>query len=88
MLFYQINAELQELNCKYNELETAIEDQRHVSEDITAGEDSLNHRISVLEEEVTYLKDINNELRVHINKVVEELNCVVVWLNSKYIVEN
>ena len=65
-----------------------MKDQIHVSEDITAAEDSLNHRISTLEEEVAHLKDINNELRIHINKVVEELNCVVMHLNSKYIVEN
>ena len=65
-----------------------MKDQIHVSEDITAAEDTLNHRISTLEEEVTRLKDINNELRIHINKVVKELNCIVMYLNSKYIVEN
>ena len=65
-----------------------MEDQIHVSEDITAAEDTLNHRISTLEEEVTHLKDINNELRIYINKVVKELNCIVMYLNSKYIVEN
>ena len=88
MVFYQINAELQALNSKYNEMETVVEDQYRVCEEITAGEESLNHRISVLEEEVAYLKDKNNELREHANKIVEELNCVIMSLNTKYIVEN
>ena len=76
------------LNDKHADLETAIEDQIHVSEDLTVAEDSLNHRVSALEEEVTYLKNTNNELRVEFNNVVKELNCIVMYLNSKYNIEN
>ena len=76
------------INVKHAGLETAIEDQIHVSEDLTAAEDSLNHRVSALEEEVTYLKNINNELRVAFNDVVNQLNCVVTYLNGEYNIEN
>ena len=76
------------INAKHDDLETAIEDQIHVSEDLTAAEDSLNHRVSALEEEVTCLKNINNELRVAFNDVVNELNCIVAYLNGEYNIEN
>ena len=62
-----------------------------MSDDLTAAEDSLNHRVSVLEQDVAYLKNINdelcmenNELRIKLNEVVKELNCVVMHLNDNY----
>ena len=76
------------MNNRCNKLETVVEDQHRVCEEITGGEENLNHRISVLEEEVQTLKDQNNELRYHTNKIVEELNCVIMLLNTRYIVEN
>ena len=87
-VFYQLNVEIQALNNRYNELETVVKDQHYVCREITVAEESLNHRISTLEEEVEDLKTQNNELRRHANKIVEELNCVITTLNTRYIVEN
>ena len=88
MIFYQINGELQALNNRCNDLETVVEDQHHVCKEMTVAEESLNQRISVLEEEVKCLKEENDKLRKHANKIVEELNCVIISLNTRYIVEN
>ena len=88
MLFYQINVELEALNNKYDELETVVKDNYRVCEETTEAEENLNHRIYVLEQEVACLKDQNNDLREHYNKVVNELNCIITMLNEKYTVEN
>ena len=88
MLFYQINAELEAINSKYDELETVVNDNYRVCEETTEAEESLNHRIYVLEEEVACLKDENRQLREHTNKIVEELNCIIMMLNTKYMTEN
>ena len=88
MLFYQINAELKALNNKYEELETVVKDNYRVCEETTEAEESLNHRIYTLEQEVAYLKDQNKELREHYIKTVNELNCIIIMLNAKYTDEN
>ena len=88
MFFYQINAELKTLNNKYDELETVVKDNYQVCEENTEAEESLNYRIYTLEQEVASLKDENNELRKHCNKIVNELNCVITMLNDKYTTKN
>ena len=88
MLFYQVNAELEALNDKYDELETIVKDNYRVCEETTEAEESLNHRIYTLEQEVACLKDQNNELREHYNILVEELNRIITMLNDKYTVKN
>ena len=85
MLFYQIHAELQELHNKYDDLETTVMDNYKVCEETSESEESLNHRIYILEQEVECLKEKNNELREHYNKVVMELNNVIAMLNNKYV---
>ena len=75
MLFYQIYAELNALNAKYNNLETAVMDNYKVCDENTKGEESLNQRIYVLEEQ-------NIELRQHHNQLVKEFDRVVVELTN------
>ena len=88
MLFYQIHAELNELNDKYNDLETAVMDNYKVCEENTQGEESLNHRIYILEQEVQDLKEQNNELRQQHNRMVTEINSVIIELNNVITVIN
>ena len=88
MFFYQINAELKKLNDKYDQLETAVQDNYQVCEENTEAEESLNYRIYKLQQEVDCLKAENNELREHHNKVVTELNCIINMLNDEYTTTN
>ena len=75
MLFYQIYAELNVLNAKYNNLETTVMDNYKVCDENTKGEESLNQRIYVLEEQ-------NIELRQHHNQLVKEFDRVIVELTN------
>ena len=84
MIFYQINAELQNLNCRYSELEMVIKNERDVSEEIIELEEKLEHRVFALEEEVETLKTQNFELRHQLNNITVELNCVIDLLNTRY----
>ena len=84
MIFYQINAELQNLNCRYSELEMVIKNERDVSEEIIELEEKLEHRVFALEEEVETLKTQNVELRHQLNNITVELNCVIDLLNTRY----
>ena len=85
MLFYQIHDELQKLHNKYDDLEITVMDNYKVSEETSESEESLNHRIYILEQDVEWLKEKNNELRQNYNKVVTELNNVIEMLNNKYV---
>ena len=73
------------MNDKYSDLETTVMDNYKVCEENTQGEESLNHRIYILEQEVQDLKEQNNELRQKQNKIVMELNNVIEMLNNKYV---
>ena len=72
----------------YNVLETVVEDERHVCREMIVIEEKLDHRVLVLEEEVESLQDQNIELRQQLNKITEELNCVIALLNNRYGIEN
>ena len=84
MIFYQINVELQTLNARYNALKTDMKNTRGACTEMGSVNEKLEDRIIVLEEEVGGLKTENNELRVYLNKVTEELNAVITLLNTRY----
>ena len=72
------------LNARYNTLKTDMKNTRGECTEMGIVNEKLEDRIIVLEEEVEGLKTENNELRVYLNKVTEELNAVVTLLNTRY----
>ena len=100
--FYQIYVELEKLHHKYTELELKVKDNCQVSKEICESEESLHHRIYVLEqnllkqscelnayeEEVQYLREQNHELKYTHNVMVTKLNDVILELNDVITVLN
>ena len=96
MLFYQIYVELEKLHNKYDELQVEVNDNCQVSCEISESEESLHHRIYILEQdlmkqnrelkdyeqEVEYLKEQNYELKQAHNIMVTKLNSVIIELND------
>ena len=85
MLFLQIYNELDVLNYKYDELEVSVEDSLKVADEISESEESLHHRIYLLEQTVEWLKEKNSELIENNNIMTTELNKVINLLNNKYV---
>ena len=88
MIFYQINVELQKIYAKQHEINSEIQDVSYVCEEVMDVEEKHDNRIIALEEEVKTIKAENNELRILVNSVVEELNAVITLLNTRYDVNN
>ena len=85
VLFYQIYDELKKLNNKYVELEVAVKDNCQVSDEISESEESLHHRIYILEQTVEWLKEKTLELVENNNTIVTELSNVIELLNDRYV---
>ena len=84
MIFYQINIELRKLNYQYNQLKTVVEDEQSMSREVISDQEKLDDRVYGLEEEIKCLKNENNDVRKHLNRVTEELNNVITLLNTRY----
>ena len=69
-------------------METVVEDEICVHRETIAAEERLEDKVLVLEENVESLHAQNVELREHLNKITEELNCVISLLNDRYGIEN
>ena len=67
----------------YEEMEVSIGDTVNVTEEIIDTEERLADRVVCLEEEVAGLKERNNELTIHLNTAIQELNAVIYILNKE-----
>ena len=85
VLFYQIYDELKKLNNKHIELEVAVKDNCQVSDEISESEESLHHRIYLLEQTVEWLKEKTLELIENNNTIVTELSNVIKLLNDSHV---
>ena len=69
-------------------METLVIDNYKVCDENSQGEESLNHRVYTLEQEVQDLKEQNIKLRQKHNEMIFELNSVIIQLNNVITVLN